>query len=204
MSGSAIVNGILLDTLKTAGLVGLALATLAGLALVLAPGRALALAMKLNREFSVSWLQRLLDEPRRAEPLVYRNHKTVGVALVLATAYFFWRFMTDYDEAALVGLFAGTLPPVVLELLATVVTVVLVLGNVAGFVLGVVVFVRPSLLKGAESWANRWIASDRATEMLDRRIGGPENFAHRYPRRVGALILFAVTYIALIAAIIIK
>lgn len=199
MTGDATMDGILVDTLWILGLIGIALATLAGLWLVAAPRQALSLAQRLNREFSVSWVQRLLDAPRSSEPLIYRRHRVVGALLVVATAYFFWQYLTAFDRAALVALYAGSLPAVVLEILATAFTVILVLGNAVGLVLGFIIFFRPSLLKGAEGWANRWVAADRAVEVLDRRSDRPESFTSRYPRRVGAVILLATLYILLIA-----
>ncbi|MEX0899231.1 MAG: hypothetical protein WD081_00920 [Gammaproteobacteria bacterium] len=196
------MNGWLWDAAWALGLVGVVLATIAGLWLLIAPARALAFANKLNREYSITWLQRALDTPRYTEPWIYRHHRVVGALLVLATAYFFWQLATEYSTAALAALFAGTLPPVVVDLVATVFTSVLVVGNAAGLVLGLVIFFRPSLLKGTEGWANRWIASEKATEFLDRRDNRPEGYAHQYPRRIGAIILAATTYIVLIILVV--
>lgn len=198
--GSTIVDSILNDTLWALGALGVALATIAGLWLVLAPAAALSLAVKLNREWSIGWLQRALDAPRTSEPFVYRHHRVVGVLLVIATAYFFWQFITAYDHRALGALFAGALPAVVLEVLALAFTTVLVIGNAVGLALGFVIFFRPSLLKGAEGWANRWVgAPDAAAGVLDRRIDRPEGLAQRYPRRVGIVVLGATLYVVLMA-----
>lgn len=202
--GNSIINGWLSESLWWLGVVGVTLATLAGLWLVLAPAGALRVANRLNREYSVSWLQRALDTPRHTEPWIYRHHRVVGVLLVVATSYFFWQLATDFSVSALAALFAGTMPPVALELLATVFTSILVIGNAAGLILGVVIFVRPSALKGTEGWANRWVASEKATEFLDRRNDRAEGYAHRYPRWVGAVILAATAYIVLIALAVLK
>lgn len=204
MSGEAIVNGILMDSFWAFAVIGLGLATIAGILLVIAPGTALKLAARLNREFSIAWVQTALDAPRTAEPFIYRHHRIVGSLLTLATLYFFWQFFTSYRQQVLVDIYQGVLPIALLEALASTFTIVLVLGNSIGLVLGLVIVVRPSLLKGAESWANRWVGSEKVTDALDRKIGGPENLTHRYPRRVGLLILFAVVYILLIAAIVLK
>src|SRR5690606_15380959 len=176
----------------------------AGLWLVVAPGGALRVADRLNREFSISWLQRALDAPRATEHWIYRHHRVVGAALVLATAYFFWQLATAYSVSGLAALFADAAPAVVVDLLAAAFTAVLVLGNTAGLLLGVVIFVRPSALKSTEGWANRWIASDKAAEFLDRRDDRAEGYAHRYPRRVGIVMLAATLYIVLITLVILN
>lgn len=202
--GNEIINGWLADAVWWIGIVGVTLATLAGLWLVLAPAGALRFANRLNREYSFAWLQRALDAPRHTEPWIYRHHRIVGALLVIATAFFFWRLATNYSTAALAALFAGTMPPIALEMLATAATSILVIGNAAGLILGVVIFVRPSALKGAEGWANRWVASDQAAEFLNRRDDRAEGYAHRYPRRVGLVILAAAVYIVLIALVVLK
>lgn len=198
------VTGWLNDALWMLGAVGVVVSTLAGLWLVFAPSGALRLANRLNREYSIGWLQRALDAPRHTEPWIYRHHRIVGTVLVIATAYFFWQLATDFGAAALAAMFAGALPPVALKVLASAFTSILVLGNAAGLILGVVIFVRPSALKGTERWANRWVASDKAVEFLDRRDDRAEGYAHRYPRRVGLVILAATVYIALIALVVLK
>ena len=145
-----------------------------------------------------------VDAPRSTEPWIYHHHRIVGAALVLATAYFFWQLATDFSVAGLVALFSGAAPSVVIDLLAAAFTAVLVVGNAAGLLLGVVIFVRPSALKGTETWANRWIASDKAGEFLDRRDDRAEGLAHRYPRRVGVVMLAATLYVVLIALAVIN
>lgn len=194
------MNDIFGDALWLFGVVCLLLAVGAGLLLVLAPQRALDLAARLNREFSVSWLQRALDEPRRSEPFFYRHHRIVGILLLVATLYFFWSVATSYDQAALAAMFEGWLPDIALEWLAGALTVVLVVGNGLGFALGCIMLLRPSLLKRPEELANRWVDTDRAAEMLNRRDDRPEGLAHRYPRRIGVIVLLAALYIALVIA----
>lgn len=201
---NAAITGWLNDALWSLGAVGVLVATLAGLWLVVAPASALRVANRLNREYSINWLQRALDTPRYTEPWIYRHHRIVGALLVVATSYFFWQLATDFSIEGLVALFAGTLPAIALEVLAKVFTSILVIGNAAGLILGVVIFVRPSALKGTESWANHWIASEKAVEFLDRRDDRAEGFAHRYPRRVGGVILAATVYIVLIALVVLK
>lgn len=200
MSGS--VGTWFATALATTLAVGLALALIAGVLLVLAPERALAFAARLNREYSVGWLQRLLDAPRTTEPWIYRSHRTVGSVLVIATAYFFLRLADGLSAETIALLFGRLGPEPVIDVLAWTAFVVLLAGNAIGLLIGVVVFVRPSALKSAEDWANRWIASDRATAVLDRSDDRAEGLVHRYPRRVGAVVIAASLYVAVIGWVI--
>jgi hypothetical protein len=199
MNNDSVLDAILADFLWMFGIVGALIATAIGLLLVLAPGRALKVGDFLSREWSFAWFQRALDEPRHSEPFIYRHHRIVGFLLLVATLYFFWTFATAYSTAALVALYEGYLPRSVLELLATALTWVLVIGNALGFALGVIMLLRPSALKGVEATANTWVDTDRAAEVLNRRDDRPEGVAHRYPRRIGATILLATLYVVLIA-----
>jgi hypothetical protein len=193
------VQAILIDVFWTLAYIGIVVALVAGLMLAFAPAQALRFAEHLNREFSFGWLRRLLDEPRRADPFFYRHHYIVGVVLIAATLYFYWAYATSMDAAALAAIYAGQLPAVVLDILAGVLMTVLVIGNGLGFALGVVMLVRPSLLKPLETHANAWTDTDRASDKLNRRDNRPEGMAHRYPRRLGVIILVATVYIGAVA-----
>ncbi len=193
-----VIDGILTDALWAAGAAGIVLALAAGIWLAVWPTQALRLAEKLNREYSTDWLKRALDERHHSEPFFYRHHRLVGLVLVLATAYFFWSFATAFSVDALVGIYEGLLPKVILEVLAVAATWVLVIGNALGFALGLVMLVRPSAIKGAEAKANRWTDTDRVVGVLDRRVDRPEGYLHRYPRRIGVVIVLATLYIVAI------
>lgn len=199
-----IIESILADTAWTLAFIGVLLALVAALVLIAAPARALAFGDKLNREFSVGWVQRVLDEPRRAEPFIYRHHRIVGFLFIVATVYFFWIFATSYRVDALAAIYDGLLPAPVLDILADTLTAVLVIGNAAGFAVGVVMLLRPSALKKAEAAANRWIDTDRAAATLDRRVDRPEGYAHAYPRRLGVMILLAALYVATIGVVLLR
>lgn len=188
----------LVSALGVFGVIGVIVSILVGLMLCFAPAVALRLGDKLNREWSFSWLHRALDTPRRTEPLIYRHHRIIGFMLVLATAYFFWSFVTVFSVDAVVTAYGGPLPDVVLEILAITLTSVLVIGNALGFALGIVLLVRPSALKGVERAANTWVDTDKASEVLNKRDDRPESMAQRHPRRVGLIILIAALYVLVV------
>ena len=47
---------------------------------------------------------------------------------------------------------------------------------------------RPSLLKGVESWADRYYSTRRSTESLDVMRYQPDDFVRSRPRIVGAVV----------------
>lgn len=108
-------------------------------------------------------LQEVLERPRFVERFIYRHHRLFGSAIVAGAL------------ALLVVLGAGQS-----RLLGTVslggsgggAAMLLVWAlAVAVLVIGIVVLVRPSALKGVEALANRWIQLFPTTGLTSRQIG---------------------------------
>lgn len=180
MSSEGIFSEIISQWLWILGIGLLATALLAGVLLLLAPAQMLRLADYLNREYSFNWLASILDQPRYIEPFIYRHHRVSGLILTVLTAYFLWRAGTAF------------IPPVV----PPTPYIILVVFNAMAFLLGVVIFTRPSLLKRTERTANRWLHTEALARLLDKRFDKPDRLARRYPRALGAVILVLVLYIA--------
>ena len=161
------------------GLVGL-LALVAGLTLLLAPRRALGSA--LGRMLVQADVTKLFDRRFVIERRFYRRHRVFGALVVvgaLAGASLLWALNTR--QAAAIAL-AKALGPSGMRVLAlsSVVLILLVL------VTGIVLFVRPSALKGTEARANQWfdLGAPNSTDAVQRLVV-------RAPRVTGLLLLAA-------------
>lgn len=197
------VYEILVTWLWNLGAVLAAFALLAGLLLIFAPGWTLSIARYLNREYSFAWLLRALDAPRVTEPFIYRHHRVVGVFLTLGAAYLLKQLFTAVTAEAAAELWGGAMPPALALAVMQAFYWLFLIGGLAGFVLGIVIFVRPSALKPLERWSNSWLSTDKVTETLDRRDDRPEGLAHRHPRVVGLVIVAATLYIVLMLGLLI-
>lgn len=110
---------------------------LLGAGLLIAPGPLLA--------FYRRSVLATLDTPVRIERFVYRNHRLFGAAIALSALF----------SSIMLGSLLGGQVPAGWETGST----ILLAGNLAALVLGLIMFVRPSLLKGLEQRANRWVPS---------------------------------------------
>jgi hypothetical protein len=62
-------------------------------------------------------------------------------------------------------------------------------GAAAALFVGLLLWLRPSLLRGIEETSNQWISSRRAERLLDIPRDEVEAFVARHARRVGWLLL---------------
>lgn len=88
---------------------------------------------------------RLLDRQWQIERLVYRHHRLVGALVLAAGTFCLWR-MTRTELAALLA--GGSTASILLWLL--------LVGQGFNLLVGLVIFLRPSLLKPLETLSNRW------------------------------------------------
>jgi magnesium-transporting ATPase (P-type) len=183
MGSDSIFSGILFQWLLVLGVSLAAIALLVGIMLLLAPAQILRVADYLNREHSFSWLANWLERPRYIEPFLYRHHYVTGLLLVVFSGYFLWEAGTVFMPPIINPIFYG----------------ILMVLNLIAFLLGLVIFVRPSMLKQVEYALNYWVHTETAADRIEERIiGKPEKLARHYPRAFGAAILAAVLYIALV------
>ena len=174
-----------------------------GLVLLLFPASLERMSGRLDRwietQAAVDWL----DQPIRLERVFYRHHRVMGLFILAGSGYCLYSLMlwVDYNEL-IVGVpeLAGQ---GVTGMLLEGALLVLGVGNLFALVVGIIVFVRPSLLKGVESWGNRWIESDRFMETLDRQVDVTDSWLSQNPRLIGVLAVIGSLYIMSNTAIVV-
>ena len=181
---------ILLTTLFNIGAICLAV----GLFLLIAPRRFLDATARLNRWISTDAAFESLDRSRQADRNFYRRHLWVGALLVFGSLYILYVFWVWYDRArvllALPEIYNAAASAWIYDSL-----VFLLRGTgVVGLLAGIVVAVRPSLLKSLEAGANRWIATERWTQSLDRQKDLPSEWFPGRPRLFGFGIVLGSSY----------
>lgn len=100
----------------------------------------------------------MVDRPRRIERFIYRHHRLFGSAIVvgaLTVMGVVWLFRKVW-----LGGSGGSVTALLVRALI-----------VAVFVIGIIVLVRPSALKGVEALANRWIQPFPAIVLSFWQIG---------------------------------
>lgn len=190
---SPILREILLITLFNIG----AICLVVGLFLSVAPRRFLDATARLNRWISTEAAFASLDRSRPTDRFFYRRHLWVGALLVFGGVYILYVFWVWYDRARLVSAL-----PVIYNAAASAwiydSLVILLRGTgVVGFLAGMVVTLRPSLLKALETRANRWVATEQWTKPLDRQKELPPHWFPGRARWFGVAVSVGSIYIML-------
>ena len=190
------MNHWLFYPLLTALGVAAVAAILAGLWLLARPGG----AHHLTDDQSLYELIRWSRRPYRVERFIYRHHRLFGGLMMAGTLLLLWGLWIAsphtnlYRLAFTHGDFLST------ELLMALQTTGLVLsvGALFAFIVGAVIFARPSLLKGIESWANQPVTLRMIVEALRRLRHTPNHWTVNHPRVIALLLLGAGIYLLIL------
>ena len=133
---------------------------LLGLLMITMPQQCAQLRNRLRAWYKNKPVIRWLDKPRYFEHLYYRHHQLLGVFISIGSLWTLWGVAELAGlQGQLVDPLVGSLPKSVIEILITTGIILMVLGASFSLVIGLIVFFRPSLLKGLEDWANLWLSS---------------------------------------------
>src|SRR5689334_8160674 len=127
---------------------GLVLSFVVGLLLLLRPATLFTLNAWLSRWIDTRDRLKVLEQPHSVERLAYRHHRLVGGAIVLGAAMVLWRWAFAYDRGTFMAALGRYWTASGLDWIVDGLACSLVLLHIAILAFGVLVFIRPSLLKG--------------------------------------------------------
>ena len=188
---------ILKDFSLVLGIVLTFISQVVGVLLVLKPSVIINLNKKAGSSFSFRLSLRALDIPRYVDRVFYRHHKIIGVIVTLTSIYILYYFTRVFDAGAISSFMAGSEYSGLAEIIAKALQLFLLLTCVATLIIGVIMYIRPSLLKGFEAWSNRWISTPEAAKALFVERDQANQLAFKYPRLVGIVIISLSLYIAI-------
>jgi hypothetical protein len=165
-----------------------------GFLMLLFPGWVLRTSERVNVWVETSSWFRKLDEQKSFERLFYRHHIIMGLAIVLGSLYSLW-FLWGLQERGLTLLLPAIENRILKEILEACLLILLQLGNLLAFLVGMVVVVRPSLLKTVENWSNRWVDTDSTIKTLDSRLDLTEKMTPYQMRLFGLLVVIGSLFI---------
>lgn len=176
---------------------GAAVGLVAGLMLVFDSARAFRIGERLDRWVSTRAAIRPLEEHRSIAKPMYRMHRLVGMLICAGALYALAVLGTPAGETAIVKSLSTLGPPRFAAWLAESLRFVLLAGNAAAFVFGVLFILRPSALKGFEAWADRRISGRKASKPLEVMRNPAEKFVRAHPRVIGAAVILGSLYVLL-------
>lgn len=195
-----ILTVILVDALLLLGIVVGVFCFALGIMMLLAPDVVLRVSSQLgDRWFSARRALRSAEIPRRSESFFYRHHRAGGTALVACAGLIAWSLWA-LDPAKAVAVFSQWSPRVLVEWIMDAGVALMWLIVFLALVAGVVVFARPSALKGVEEWSNRWVSTRRATRFLEQSHDPLARLFARWPRLFGFFITAGSLYLLVVVA----
>jgi hypothetical protein len=176
-------------------LIGALLGVVLALLLIFKPQFMERLNRVANRWVSTRHINRWLDRSVRIEHWFYQHHRAAGVVIVLGASYILIYFGFLFDKAYTLQRWSGKIPAKLLDGLLDAMVLGLLVGSAVALMVGLFLWLRPSLLRGMEEVANQWVSSRRVTKMLDVPHGQVDIFIARHAQRAGWLLLVGSIYL---------
>lgn len=153
-----------------------------------------------NRWVSVNHVTEWSDRTISLERWFYRNHIVMGLLITLGGAYMLAYYGFWFDRAAaLHHLPASPRYQVLFETLIQACQWFAIGGAVVALVTGVLVCLRPSLLRGFEDKANRWVSTNKVAEAIDVPHFEVDVAVLNHPQKVGWILLVGSIFVVFLA-----
>lgn len=192
----AILYSIFWDTTLILLFIAAIVAFTTGLLMILSPALMANIKTFFDRQFSLRRALKPLDIPRYKERFYYRHHKLIGGFVVLGSL-FSLAVLTIGDHAQkAVTVFSQNFNQVVVEILVQSAEWFLLIGNLFAFGVGLIMLLRPSLLKGFEAQANRWVTTRPYTRSLESYHPELDRSIMQHGRLYGFFFILGSVYIA--------
>jgi hypothetical protein len=178
-------------------LIGALLGVVLALLLIFKPQFLERLNRVANRWVSTRHISQWLDRSVSIERWFHQHHRAAGVVIVLGASYILIYFGFLFDKAYTLQRWSlsGMLPAKLLDGLLDAMVLGLLVGSAVALMVGLFLWLRPSLLRGMEEVANQWVSSRRVTKMLDVPHGQVDLFIARHAQRAGWLLLVGSIYL---------
>lgn len=142
-------------------LVFAAVGVAAGAGLIVSSARTLKFFHVMNRWVSTRGALKSMEIPRNTEPLTHHNRRWVGAALIAGGVFAAFGLLVGTDTQALSTATAKGDMRVLVAIVAGTLKWFLVIGSIAGVVVGALLFFYPDALATLEKYANRWFSARR-------------------------------------------
>ncbi|MDH2919169.1 MAG: hypothetical protein PXX73_08250 [Sideroxydans sp.] len=171
------------------------LGLLLGALLVFKPQLFVPLNQLANRWVSLRYISRLFDQTFSIERWFYRHHRVMGIAVMLGASYFLYYFFVTYDKAQVLLHLSRNSSVILLDTLLDAMLLAAKIGGGLAWLAGLIILLRPSLLRGIEKKSNRWVSMRRATKVFDVPRVGLDEWVMRHARSMGYMLLLSSLYL---------
>jgi len=159
-----------------------------GMGLIFSSARTLRFLQGMNRWVSTRGAFRAMDMPRSTEQFSHRNRRWVGWALIAGGIFSTFGLAAGVDAAAVGTTFAKGDMARLVAIVAGTLRWFLIVGSVAGVVVGGMLCFSPDALATIEKYANRWFTARRMLQGGDDMILTLDRLVEAHPRLSGGIL----------------
>lgn len=138
-----------------------------GLWILVFPASFLRVGHSLSRWVTTEEYFEYLDKPRYQERLIYKHHRLTGSLIVLGALYTLVMLILNVDIASVSDKLPVVINPYWSVWFYSTTYYLLTGANMLAVLVGVVIFARPSMLKGIEQSLNKWVVTEQRLKKLD-------------------------------------
>lgn len=184
---NTMLSEIFFDASYTFIIIGTFIALFLGIALIFTPTVALKFNEKVNTRFSMRKATKKMETAIKSEPFFYKYSKISGAILVIGSLFVFYTLIT-FNAYPLIPHLPKGISPDAWEWIIQSAQVFFYIACTFIFIFGLIVFVRPSLVKGFEQAANHWISTRQGLSKMSTDIDITNKLVNAYPRAFGCFI----------------
>ncbi len=166
-----------------------------GLSFLLIPEKVLKLGDRLNHWVKTEHYFEILNKPRYQERIVYRYHHLFGILVIIFTSVSIYLMYFSADVPVVMDSLALWVDSAFAKWLIVMLYHILAGANVLAFIIGLIILIRPSMLKILENKANHWVHTDEKMKILDSTRELPAFMFPGNPRIFGILVILGAMYI---------
>jgi uncharacterized membrane protein (UPF0182 family) len=188
-SNSELLSQFLFQLFAALVLVFAAVGVAAGIGLIASTSRTLRIFVVMNRWVSTRGALKSMEIPRSTEQASHGHGRLVGWTLIAGGVFATFGLILGVDTAAFSAAAAKGDMRIVAAVVAGTVKWFLVVGSIAGVVVGYLLSFSPSALATLEKYANRWISARRAFRGGDDLHLNLDRLVEAHPRPSGWILV---------------
>jgi len=193
-------NEIQLWAINSILLIGL-LIFFIGVWILIVPQGFLKASKSLGRWISTDVFFDSLDRPRYQERFIYKHHRIAGLLIISGAIYTLIMMFLKFDIKILVAQLPQIGGRFWTEWFYGLVYTLLISANLLALLIGLIVLVRPSVLKILETHMNKWVVTGKDLKKLDKTHDIALDILPGNPRLFGLAVALGGIYIVISMAI---
>lgn len=184
---NTMLSEILFDASLIFIIIGSFIALILGLGLILTPTLTLKLNEKINTRISLREKTKSIETPIASEPFFYKHSKISSAVLFVGSLFVLYTLET-FNAYSLIPHLPKSISTPAWEWIIQSAEIFLFISCIFILVFGLIVFIRPSLIKRFEEVANHWISTRKGFSKMSTDIDITNKLVNTYPRAFGIFI----------------